>query len=145
MNIDEAIKIIQTTSKECRQELQGCLDVALATDISLPSFDKIQSKRVLYTKYSDIISLNNNIGSSLLSSRKLVLTIKELRAVIVENQSINYNLIKTYKNKIDRELEAINDLISSLTEFKQSLDATLRFYQSLQYILTTYKLGDDAF
>ena len=145
MTIDEAIKVIQETSKECKQELRDCLNLALATDISIPDYDKIKSRRVLYTKYADIVTLNNNIGCTLLSARKLLLTIRELKSVVVDSQSVNYNLAKTYKIKIDKEVESLNELLSSLTEFKQSLDATLRFYSSLQYVLTTYKLGGDSY
>ena len=145
INYDEAVKQIQIISKEARSELLTITNKALATDTTIPDFKDVQNRRVLYEKYGSIVSLNDEIGVALLSVKKLTLSIKELRLAILENKTINYNVTKVYKDRIDKELESIKELTSSLTEYKQSLDATLRFYNSLQFILTTYKLGGDSY
>lgn len=142
MSIDETLNKVGLICKQMNYELDSIIKDSLSVDLTLPSFDKVKSRRVLYDSYVNIINLNNKIGSSLLTSHKLLITLKELRQDIINNKAIQFSVITVYKDRVTREIDILNEKIKIVTEFKQSLEQTLRFYQSLQYILSSYRMED---
>lgn len=142
MGIDETLKKVTQICSLLNKELDSIIKDSLSVDLTLPSYEDVKSRKVLYTKYAEVINLNNRIGTSLLTSHKLLLTLKELRQEVSNNKAIQFSVIVVYKDRITREIDSLTEKIKVVTDFKQSLEQTLRFYQSLQYILSSYRMED---
>lgn len=142
MSLENTIKQFNSLSSNLKGDLDSLINEILSTDLTLPTYDKAVSKKVLYTSYAGVVDLNNRVGATLLMSHKLLLSLKELKRELCQNKNVNFNVISVYKDRVTNEIDSLSEKVKAVTEYKQSLEQTLRFYQSLQYILSSYRMED---
>lgn len=142
MTVDELINQASVIVDSVSKSLDDVMKLALNTDIDNPTYDDMKSRKVFYNKYSDIVSLNSKMARELLSAHKLQLALKDIVYEISNNKSAQYNVINSYREKLNYQINRIKEKIEIVTEFKKSLERNLKFYDSLQYILTSYRMEE---
>ena len=140
--MDELIKkasiIVDTTSKD----LDNIIAKAVKTDISIPDYEEMKSRQMFYTKYSDIVTLNSDIARGLLSANKLILSLKDIVIEISNTKTIQYSIVSKYRDTLNNQVNKLNEKVEIINEYKRSLEHTLKFYNSLQYILSSYRFEE---
>ena len=140
--MDELIKkasiIVDTTSKD----LDNIIAKAVKTDISIPDYEEMKSRQMFYTKYSDIVTLNSDIARGLLSANKLILSLKDIVVEISNTKTIQYSIVSKYRDTLNNQVNKLNEKVEIINEYKRSLEHTLKFYNSLQYILSSYRFEE---
>ena len=140
--MDELIKkasiIVDTTSKD----LDNIIAKAVKTDISIPDYEEMKSRQMFYTKYSDIVTLNSDIARGLLSANKLILSLKDIVVEIANTKTIQYSIVSKYRDTLNNQVNKLNEKVEIINEYKRSLEHTLKFYNSLQYILSSYRFEE---
>ena len=142
ITVDELIKkasiIVDTTSKD----LDNIIAKAVKTDISIPDYEEMKSRQMFYTKYSDIVTLNSDIARGLLSANKLILSLKDIVVEIANTKTIQYSIVSKYRDTLNNQVNKLNEKVEIINEYKRSLEHTLKFYNSLQYILSSYRFEE---
>ena len=69
----------------------------------------------------------------------LTLLLRDARKTLIST-SLMHSLKTTYKDVIQGYLDNLSDIHRALTSLKDSYEHGLRFYQSIQYILTSPKM-----
>ena len=142
ITVDELIKkasiIVDTTSKD----LDNIIAKAVKTDISIPDYEEMKSRQTFYTNYSDIVTLNSDIARGLLSANKLILSLKDIVVEISNTKTVQYNVVSKYRDTLNNQVNKLNEKVEIINEFKRSLEHTLKFYNSLQYILSSYRFEE---
>ena len=142
MTVDELIKKATVIVDGVSKDLDNIISKAVKTDISIPEYEDMKSRQTFYTKYSDIVTLNSDIARGLLSANKLILSLKDIVVEISNTKTVQYNVVSKYRDTLNNQVNKLNEKVEIINEFKRSLEHTLKFYNSLQYILSSYRFEE---
>ena len=142
MTVDELIKKATVIVDGVSKDLDNISSKAVKTDISIPEYEDMKSRQLFYTKYSDIVTLNSDIARGLLSANKLILSLKDIVVEISNTKTVQYNIVSKYRDTLNNQVNKLNEKVEIINEFKRSLEHTLKFYNSLQYILSSYRFEE---
>ena len=142
MTVDELIKRASLIVDSVSKDLDNIISKAVKTDISIPEYEDMKSRQLFYTKYSDIVTLNSDIARGLLSANKLILSLKDIVVEISNTKTVQYNIVSKYRDTLNNQVNKLNEKVEIINEFKRSLEHTLKFYNSLQYILSSYRFEE---
>ena len=142
MTVDELIKKATVIVDGVSKDLDNIISKAVKTDISIPEYEDMKSRQLFYTKYSDIVTLNSDIARGLLSANKLILSLKDIVVEISNTKNVQYNIVSKYRDTLNNQVNKLNEKVEIINEFKRSLEHTLKFYNSLQYILSSYRFEE---
>lgn len=142
MKVDELINKASLIVDNVNKDLDSLISKSVNTDISIPDYDDIKSRKIFYTKYSNIITLNSDIARQLLLANKLILSLKDIVNEIANTTTIQYSLVAKYRDTLNNQVSKLNEKVEIINEFKRSLEHTLKFYNSLQYILSSYRFEE---
>lgn len=142
MTVDELIKKATVIVDGVSKDLDNIISKAVKTDISIPEYEDMKSRQIFYTKYSDIVTLNSDIARGLLSANKLILSLKDIVVEISNTKTVQYNIVSKYRDTLNNQVNKLNEKVEIINEFKRSLEHTLKFYNSLQYILSSYRFEE---
>ena len=142
MTVDELIKKATVIVDGVSKDLDNIISKAVKTDISIPEYEDMKSRQLFYTKYSDIVTLNSDIARGLLSANKLILSLKDIVVEISNTKTVQYNVVSKYRDTLNNQVNKLNEKVEIINEFKRSLEHTLKFYNSLQYILSSYRFEE---
>ena len=142
MTVDELIKKATVIVDGVSKDLDNIISKAVKTDISIPEYEDMKSRQLFYTKYSDIVTLNSDIARGLLSANKLILSLKDIVVEISNTKTVQYNIVSKYRDTLNNQVNKLNEKVEIINEFKRSLEHTLKFYNSLQYILSSYRFEE---
>ena len=140
--MDELIKRASLIVDGVSKDLDNIISKAVKTDISIPEYEDMKSRQLFYTKYSDIVTLNSDIARGLLSANKLILSLKDIVVEISNTKTVQYNVVSKYRDTLNNQVNKLNEKVEIINEFKRSLEHTLKFYNSLQYILSSYRFEE---
>ena len=142
MTVDELIKKATVIVDGVSKDLDNIISKAVKTDITIPEYEDMKSRQLFYTKYSDIVTLNSDIARGLLSANKLILSLKDIVVEISNTKTVQYNIVSKYRDTLNNQVNKLNEKVEIINEFKRSLEHTLKFYNSLQYILSSYRFEE---
>lgn len=116
-------------------DLDLIIDKSLTLDLSIPDYDSIKRDgKNLYIKYCDIVEFYNELNNSLLKARHLHLAIKEIINSIANDKSVQYTVTKEYISKFKVISGKVSSKIEMVSDYKSSLEFTIKFYQNTCYI-----------
>lgn len=136
-SINAIMKEIDALLSEANTELEDLINESSSINLELPSFDDASCKQTLYLSYANIVNFNSKCSQSLMRINKLLLTIKDIQNQIVASEAYNYNVVQQFNLNIKNSTTKIKDNMNNVQDFKNSLDAILKFYNNLSFILTS--------
>lgn len=107
---------------------------------AVPEYDKMNSRRVLYTKYGKIAEISNEISRQLSLAYRARAKLKMSRRNIYQDHHLPGSLTSRYKAQMEYYETVLQDVIESLKYKKEGIDSLFRFYSSVQYILGSPRL-----
>lgn len=134
-------KIVRSIS-ELTKELDKEISQITINPIEIPDYDEItKTKKTLYNSYSDIIVINDRVTRLIVKAKKTSLSIKEVISCIVATDDYPISVANSQKKKLQNMDNTVNEYIRILTCYRDDLDAVLRFYGSVQYIVSSPRLN----
>lgn len=108
----------------------------------IPSYVSIKtSKEELYKKYSTTVMMYNRVCEALSKLQYTSITVDRLLKEVSNSNEV-FSKQKLYTTELRSIKDEAKGLIESYKYFKDGLEATVRFYNSTQYLLTSYRLED---
>lgn len=108
----------------------------------IPSYASIKSsKEELYKKYSNTVMTYNRVCDTLSKLQFSSVTVDRLLKELPNSNEI-FSKQKLFSTELKSLKDEIKGLVESYKYLKDGLEATVRFYNSIQYILTSYRLED---
>lgn len=108
----------------------------------IPPYASIKSsKEELYKKYSNVVTLYNRVCDTLSKLQYSSVTVDRLLRELPNSNEV-FSKQKLYSTELKALKEEIKGLVDSYKYMKDGLEATVRFYNSLQYILSSYRMQD---
>jgi parvulin-like peptidyl-prolyl isomerase len=141
--LNELMKEIDGLLGEANEELEDLINKSSTIDLTLPDFEKASCKKVLYDNYARVVNFNGQCAQSIMKINKLLLTIKDIQNQIVSSDAYNYNIIQQFNMNIKVSTQKVKDNLTNVQDFKNSMDAILKFYNNLSFILTSPYLRDN--
>ena len=136
--IDKIVKSISELTKELDKEINKIV----ANEIGIPDYEQVtKSKRSLYNSYSDVIVLNDEVIRLIVKAKKTSIMIKDVINCIVATDEYPITVANAQKKKLQSMDNNINEYVRILTCYRDNLDAVLRFYSSVQYIVSSPRLN----
>jgi len=108
------------------------------TDFEPPDYVSIQNKEVLYNNYRDVIYLNQRIAKILSKVGRSIVAVKDLKNSVAKDFSEMSRGMQA-KDKLEEDLHTLYRQQKNLEKINSSVESTIRFYQSVQYILASPK------
>lgn len=141
--LSDILKEIDALLNESNLELTKLIEESSDIDLTLPSFDDASSKRCLYDSYAKIVNFNASCSQSIMRVNRLLLMIKDIQNQIVTSDAYNYNVIQQFNMNIKNSTTKVKENLNNVQDFKNSLDAILKFYNNLSFILTSPYLREN--
>lgn len=108
----------------------------------IPPYASIKaSKEELYTKYSSTVTTYNNVCDTLAKLQYSSVTIDRLLREVTNTNEV-FSKQKLYSTELKTLKDEVKGLIEAYKFLKDGLEATVRFYNSTQYLLTSYRLEE---
>lgn len=108
----------------------------------IPSYASIKSsKEELYKKYSNTVMTYNSVCDTLSKLQFSSITVDRLLKELPNSNEV-YSRQKLFSTELKSLKDEIKGMIESYKYLKDGLEATVRFYSSVQYILTSYRMED---
>lgn len=108
----------------------------------IPPYSSIKvSKDELYNKYSGAVTTYNNICSTLSKLQFSSITVDRLIRELPNTTEV-YSKQKLYASELRNMKEEIKGLVESYKYLKDGLEATVRFYHSLQFIICSPRMEE---
>jgi predicted nuclease with TOPRIM domain len=108
----------------------------------IPSYASIKSsKEELYKKYSNTVMTYNRVCDTLSKLQFSSITVDRLLKELPNSNEV-YSRQKLFSTELKSLKDEIKGMIESYKYLKDGLEATVRFYSSVQYILTSYRMED---
>ena len=108
----------------------------------IPPFSSIKvSKEVLYNKYSGAVTTYNNVCSTLSKLQFSSITVDRLARELPNTTEV-FSKQKLYANELRNMKEEVKGLIDSYKYLKDGLEASVRFYHSLQFIINSPRMEE---
>lgn len=108
----------------------------------IPPYVSIKSsKEELYTKYSSVVTTYNKICESLSKLQFMSVTIDRLMREL-SNTKETFARQKFFSNELKTAKDEAKGLIDSYKYLKDGLEAAVRFYNSIQFILSSFRMND---
>jgi len=142
-SLSDILKEVDSLLTEANNELLSLIDNSSSIDLTLPDFDDASSKRCLYDSYAKIVNFNSSCSQSIMKVNRLLLTIKDIQNQIVSSDAYNYNVIQQFNMNIKTSTAKVKENLQNIQDFKNSLDAVLKFYNNLSFILTSPYLREN--
>lgn len=106
----------------------------------IPPYTSIKtSKEELYRKYSNTVMTYNRVCDTLSKLQFSSITIDRLLRELPSSNEI-FSKQKLFSTELKNMKDETKGLIESYKYLKDGLEATVRFYSSVQYILTSYRM-----
>jgi hypothetical protein len=141
--LSDILKEVDALLNESNLELTKLIEESSDIDLTLPSFDDASSKRCLYDSYAKIVNFNASCSQSIMRVNRLLLMIKDIQNQIVTSDAYNYNVIQQFNMNIKNSTTKVKENLNNVQDFKNSLDAILKFYNNLSFILTSPYLREN--
>ena len=141
--LSDILKEVDNLLNESNLELTKLIEDSSDIDLTLPSFDDASSKRCLYDSYAKIVNFNASCSQSIMRVNRLLLMIKDIQNQIVTSDAYNYNVIQQFNMNIKNSTTKVKENLNNVQDFKNSLDAILKFYNNLSFILTSPYLREN--
>lgn len=141
--LSDILKEVDNLLNESNLELTKLIEESSDIDLTLPSFDDASSKRCLYDSYAKIVNFNASCSQSIMRVNRLLLMIKDIQNQIVTSDAYNYNVIQQFNMNIKNSTTKVKENLNNVQDFKNSLDAILKFYNNLSFILTSPYLREN--
>lgn len=136
-SLNEVMREVDNLLSDANKELEDLIIKSSEINLELPSFDEASCKQILYKYYSEIVNFNSACSQSIMKVNKLLLTIKDIQNQIISSDAFNYNIIQQFNMNVKSSTSKIKDNLNNVQDFKNSLDAILKFYSNLSFILTS--------
>lgn len=108
----------------------------------IPSYASIKSsKDELYTKYSEVVMTYNRVCDTLSKLQFSSVTVDRLLKELPNSNEV-FSKQKLYSTELKMLKEEIKGLIEAYKFIKDGLEAAVRFYNSVQFILSSYRIED---
>ena len=108
----------------------------------IPSYSSLKSsKEEFVTKYSSVVMTYNRICDSLSKLQYLSVTIDRLMREL-SNSKETFNRQKLFSTELKNSKEEARGLIESYRYLKDGLESTVKFYQTLQFVMTSYRMEE---
>ena len=108
----------------------------------IPPYASIKSsKEELYTKYSSVVTTYNRICDSLSKLQYMSVTLDRLIREL-PNSNDTFSKQKYFGTELRTAKDEAKGLIESYKYLKDGLEAAVRFYNSIQYILSSFRMGE---
>ena len=108
----------------------------------IPSYSSIKtSKEELYKRYSNTVMTYNRVCDTLSKLQFSVVTIDRLLKELPNSNEV-FSKQKLFSTELKSMKEEARGLLESYKYLKDGLEATVRFYSSVQYILTSYRMEE---
>lgn len=110
-------------------------------DVIPPYMSIKTSKEELYKKYSGVIMTYQRVCDSLSKLQYSSVTVDRLlRELSNNNTNETFERKKYFSSELKNLKDDIRGLIESYKYTKDSMEETVRFYRSIQYVLSSYQL-----
>lgn len=108
----------------------------------IPEYVSIKtSKENLYNKYSSVVQSYNRVCDSLAKLHYMLVTVDRLLKELPNSNEV-FSRQKLFSTELKNMKEEIKGIAESYKYMKEGLEAAVRFYNSIQYILTSFRLED---
>jgi len=142
-SLSDILKEVDSLLTEANSELLDLIESSSSIDLTLPSFEDASSKKCLYDSYAKIVNFNASCAQSVMKVNRLLLTIKDIQNQIISSDAYNYNVIQQFNLNVKNSTTKVKENLSNVQDFKNSLDAILKFYNNLSFILTSPYLREN--
>lgn len=106
----------------------------------LPSFDTATTRKGLYEAYAAVVEINNGL-SSYLSVVQQMLMMKSQYKGLLKAENYGVSVTQVMNSMIEDVSEKITIIDRMLNTYKYGVENQLRFYQSVQYIMSSPRLS----
>lgn len=108
----------------------------------IPSYPSIKaSKEELYKKYSSTVMTYNKVCDSLSKLQFSAVTVDRLLQELSNSKEV-FSKQTLFSNELKNLKTEIKGLVESYRYLKDGLEAGVRFYSSLSFILTSYRMEE---
>lgn len=136
-DINKIEQEVEALSDELEEEIKDFLDREIVT----PSWKEVQKKKNLYQGYRKVTQQNNELNKLLMKIGDSIIALKELKNSLKINDDMPPQLFKKVKRRLDDNINQLYQYKDVMESEKDSLDQTLRFYNSAQYILGSPRMS----
>ena len=108
----------------------------------IPSYASIKSsKEELYTKYSSVTTTYNEVCKTLSNLQFSAVTVDRLLKELPNSNEV-FSKQKLYAAELRTLKDEIKGMIEAYKFMKDGLEEAVRFYRSVQFILSSYTIPD---
>lgn len=107
---------------------------------AVPNMRDLESKKIMIDSYSNVVSKYNEVCSMCSWVSLEIYNLRKARSVLHEMDFV-LSIRTKLKDKIDYMATDLKELQKALLEHRMSLEAQLRYYSSVQYILGSPRLS----
>lgn len=142
MSVQQDIKNIQNHVNNLIDSLKVDVDNLINDEVKIPDFDEIQKRKVLFESYRDVVIRNDKIVRKLTHIGKVIISLKDLKGSVgMKKSGLPPTLVKNLRYEMDNHLSKLFSYQKLLQEHKSDYDAAIKFFNSVQYTLTSPRLG----
>jgi hypothetical protein len=107
---------------------------------SMASFEEATTRKGLYTHYMEVVEISNGLATYLSDVESLLMIRAQFKRMLIIN-GYPTSLVSKYNAVIDEISERIGIITRKLNVYKSGIENQLRFYQSVQYIMSSPRLN----
>lgn len=108
----------------------------------IPPYTSIKtSKEELYSRYSNVVMTYNRVCDTMSKLQLSSVTIDRLLRELPNSKEV-FSKQKLYSEELKNLKMDVRGMLDSYKYIKDGLEACVRFYNSVQYILTSYRLEE---
>lgn len=108
----------------------------------IPPYNLIKtSKEELYRNYSNAVVTYNRICDTLAKLQYSQVTVDRLLKELANSSEV-FSKQKLYSSELRNLKEEIKGVVESYRYLKDGLESTVRFYNSVQFLLNSYRLEE---
>lgn len=109
----------------------------------IPSYASLKSsKEEFATKYSKAVMEYTKICKDLSDIQFMSVTIDRMLRELPNNTNEVFSKQKLYSTELKNSKDVAIGLIASYKTYKEGLDSVVKFYQNMNFVLTSYSMGE---
>lgn len=107
---------------------------------ALPTFETATTRKGLYESYAVIVEINNELSMYLVRIQQMMMFKAQFKRLL-RNEGYGASVNAVFNNTIEETSERVGIIDRLLNTYKYGVESQLRFYQSVQYIMSTPRLN----
>lgn len=131
--MDKIFKQLSSTISECSYS---------PNEFVIPSYSEIsKSKEKFYSLYGTLVSEYNTLCNRI-HKLSYCLTSIRMAFTLVKEQDFTSRQVDIYNRELRNYRENIEECLQMYKPLKDSYEASLRFFSSTQYLITSYRMEE---